>query len=187
MTVDLVEALERAWAAGGTHLTAVTPEQLTSPTSCAGWNVRDLLNHTLGESAMFSEVNRQQPASNDHGDLVGDGHALMATWHEVARDNVASWREGGLDGERTYFFGTFPTAASAIINLGEVLVHTWDLADAIGTTAELEPDLVELVLGLYSQVPMDDLRANGVYGPEVVVPADAPGADRLLALLGRQP
>ena len=31
------------------------------------------------------------------------------------------------------------------------------------------------------------LQTNGVCGPEVAVPADAPEQDRLLGLLGRQP
>lgn len=184
---DLVDALERAWADGAEHVTSLTADQLAQPTACADWNVKDLLNHTLGESLMFSEVNRREPASNDHGDVVGDGSALAATWHRVAQDNVRSWREGGLDGERTYFFGTFPAPASVIVNLGEVLVHTWDLATAVGRPVVLEPELVDLVLGLYENVPMDDLRAHGVYGAEVTVPDDAPAADRLIAFLGRQP
>ena len=101
-------------------------------------------------------VNRGLAPSNDHGDLVGDGRDLPATWAEVGRDNVASWRASGLDGDRTYFYGTFPASASAIINLGEVVVHGWDLATAMAQPFAGDPELATLVYGLYSVVPLDE-------------------------------
>ncbi|HEX4161780.1 MAG TPA: TIGR03086 family metal-binding protein, partial [Acidimicrobiales bacterium] len=137
---------------------------------------------------MMTRVNGGQPGgTDDHGDLVGDGLALGALWDELGRANVASWREAGLQGDRAYFYGTFPAAAAAISNLGEVLLHSWDLAQATGRGYVIDPDLAALVYGLYSAVPLDDKRAKGVLGPEVTMPADAPVADRVLALLGRRP
>lgn len=110
-----------------------------------------------------------------------------STWTGVAASNVASWRESGLEGDRTYFYGTFPAGASAVINLGEVVVHTWDLAMALGRPAPKDPGLATLAYELYSYVPLDGMRAAGHLGPEVPVPADAPVEDRMLGLLGRRP
>src|SRR4051812_49980445 len=148
---DLVDALERAWADGTEHVTSLTADQLAQPTACADWNVRDLLNHTLGESLMFAEVNRREPASNDHGDLVGDGSALAATWQRVAQDNVASWRGGGLDGGRAYFFGPFPPPPSAIVNLREGLLPTRDPATAIRRPVPPQPPPLQLGFGPYEK------------------------------------
>jgi uncharacterized protein (TIGR03086 family) len=182
-----IDALELSWKHGAELVSGLRPGDLSAPTPCGDWDVRGLLNHTLGEARMMTDVNRGLPSGNDHGDLVRDGDALVVTWHETGRDNVESWRESGLDGDRTYFYGTFPARACVLINLGEVLVHSWDLARATGKDFDLDPDLAALVHGLYSAIPLEGLRANGVLGPEVPVPADAPIADRMLGLLGRQP
>jgi uncharacterized protein (TIGR03086 family) len=186
--VDPIDALELSWKQGSELVGGLRPDELTLPTPCAGWDVRRLLNHTLGEVVMMTRVNGGQPGgTDDHGDLVGDGLALGALWDELGRDNVASWRESGLEGDRAYFYGTFPAGAAVVSNLGEVLVHSWDLARATGRSYSIDPDLAALVYGLYGAVPLDDKRAMGVFGPEVTVPTDAPVADRLLALSGRRP
>jgi uncharacterized protein (TIGR03086 family) len=100
---------------------------------------------------------------------------------------VASWHERGLDGDRAYFYGTFPARVGLLVNIGEVVVHSWDLARATGQHYDFDPDLALLVHGLYSAFPLDGMRSNGSLGPEIPVPADAPVADRLLGLLGRRP
>jgi uncharacterized protein (TIGR03086 family) len=185
--MDHVDALELSWKQGGEIVSALRRDDLPAPTPCGDWDLHRLLNHTLGEARMMTDVNRGQPSGNDHGDLVGDGDTLALTWHETARDNVASWRDSGLDGDRTYFYGTFPARASVLINLGEVLIHSWDLARATEQTYAIDPDLADLVYGLYTAFPLDGMRAAGQLGAEISVPADAPIADRLLGLLGRQP
>jgi uncharacterized protein (TIGR03086 family) len=185
--VDPVDALERSWTASTTLVAAVSPEQLGRATACVGWDVKALLNHTLGECQMMTLVNAGEDASNERGDFVGEGHELADTWARVGEENVASWRASGLEGDRTYFYGTFPGAASAVINLGEVLVHSWDLARGIGVEFAIDPELATMVHGLYAAVPLDGMRAGGMLAPEVPVEPDAPIADRMLGLLGRQP
>lgn len=186
--MEPIDALELSWKQGADLVSALRPDELTCPTPCAGWDVRRLLNHTLGETVMMSRVNRGHPGgTDDHGDLVGEGVALGTLWDDTGRDNVASWRDAGLDGDRVYFYGTFPAGVAVVVNLGEVLVHCWDIARATEHDYAVDPDLAALVYGLYSAVPLDEQRANGVFGPEVAVPTDAPVADRLLALFGRRP
>ena len=38
------------------------------------------------------------------GDVLKNGLDAKTIWTEVGPDNVESWRESGLDGERTYFY-----------------------------------------------------------------------------------
>jgi uncharacterized protein (TIGR03086 family) len=186
--VDSIDALELAWKQGADLIGGLGPEDLSRPTPCADWDVRRLLNHTLGEVVMMTEVNRGRPGgTDDHGDLVGDCLSLGALWDDTARANVDSWREAGLEGNRAYFYGTFPAGAAVLTNLGEVVVHSWDLAQATGSVYVIDPDLAALVDGLWRAVPLDEKRAHGMLGPEVKVAADAPVADRMLGLLGRQP
>lgn len=185
--MDPIDALERSWNDGASIMAALSAEDLTRPTACAGWDVKQLLNHTLGECQMMTLVNQGEASGNDRGDLVGDGIGLSETWAKIGDENIASWRASGLEGERAYFYGTFPAAASAVINLGEVLVHSWDLARGIGVEFELDPEQAALVHGLYAAIPLDGMRAGGMLAAEVPVPVDAPVAARMLGLLGRQP
>lgn len=184
--MDPIDELEQAWKQGGDLVESLGPEDWEAATPCTGYDVRGVVNHVLGEALMMTDANRGVAGSNERGDLIGQGDGL-AIWESIGTDNVASWREGGLEGERTYVYGTFPASVGVVVNLGEVLVHHWDLAAATGQPRDLDPELSATVFGLYNAMPLDQLRANGVFGPEVPVPADAPVADRLLGLLGRQP
>jgi uncharacterized protein (TIGR03086 family) len=66
----------------------------------------------------------------------------------------------------------------------EFLVHTWDLAQATGQAARLEPDLVHEALEPARQfTPVG--RATGLVGPERAVAQDADDLTRLLAIFGR--
>jgi uncharacterized protein (TIGR03086 family) len=73
-----------------------------------------------------------------------------------------------------------------MIVLGDVVVHTWDLARAAGLDEKLDPDEVHGMLE--GMLPMDDmLRQSGQFGPRVEVPDDADEQTRLIAFTGRQP
>ena len=67
----------------------------------------------------------------------------------------------------------------------EILVHTWDLAQATGQAAVLDPGLVRDALGPARQfAPV--ARMSGLIGPERAVPGDAGDLTRLLAIFGRR-
>ena len=70
--------------------------------------------------------------------------------------------------------------------LGDVLIHTWDLARATGQDETLDPD--EVSGALQGMLPFDAvLRASGHYGPKVEVPARADDQTKLIAFTGRRP
>ena len=75
-----------------------------------------------------------------------------------------------------------------VVALNEVLVHGWDLAAATGQPYEVDQAAAEACLrfavDLAAGAP--EMR-NGMYGPVVPVPADAPVLDRLLGQTGRNP
>jgi uncharacterized protein (TIGR03086 family) len=70
--------------------------------------------------------------------------------------------------------------------IGDVVMHTWDLARATGQDETLDGDEVHR---LYEgMLPIDDaLRSSGHYGPKVEVPADADEQTKLIAFTGRTP
>ncbi|MBX7159402.1 MAG: TIGR03086 family protein [Acidimicrobiia bacterium] len=183
-TTDEIIALEHAYDDLTRLVSNIGIDDLAKPTNCPGWDVRALLNHTLGTATMFTLVNAGQAADEDAGDLVGNDPAAALAQARAA--NLAAWRrEGALDGDRTYPWGTFPAGVGLVINVSEIAVHGWDVARATSQAATVDADAARIVYGLYRQMPMDGLRAHGVFGAEVEVPAAAPVQDRLLGVLGR--
>jgi uncharacterized protein (TIGR03086 family) len=184
--IDGITALERSYDQLSKLVANLDAHQLSAPTNCPAWDVRALLNHVLGGALMYKLVNDGEVAGEDAGDVVGDDPTGALA--EISAANVASWRvPGALEGDRTYPWGTFPAGAGLLSNVAEVALHAWDLAVATGQPASIDPDVAQVVYDFYRMVPMDDLRAHGVYGPEFTVPASASVQDRLLGYLSRQP
>jgi uncharacterized protein (TIGR03086 family) len=67
----------------------------------------------------------------------------------------------------------------------EILVHTWDLAQATGQPAELDRDLVHQALET-ARTFAPAFRDSGLIGREYAVAPDADDLTRLLAILGRR-
>ena len=180
----LLTALDDSYAHAAKVLAGVDASQLARPTPCSEWDVRATLDHLIGATWMFTLVNQGEAVGEDAGG-IGDDDPLTALT-DAAEANVASWRvPGAFDGDRTFPFGTFPADAAAMMNLSEVVVHTWDIATALGTDATIDPTVAEMVNAFYQAISLDPYRAHGAFGAEVPVDADARPADRLLALLGR--
>ena len=185
-SIDATTALEWSYDMLAKIVANLGPGQLSAPTCCPDWDVRGLLNHILGGAIMYTLINAGQAAGEDAGDVISDDpmHALAVT----SAENVASWRRpGALEGDRAYPWGTFPAGAGLVINVGEVALHAWDLARATGQSADIDPDVAQVIYDFYRRVPMERMRSSGVYGPETNVPETAPIQQRLLGFLGRLP
>ncbi len=182
----LVTALDDAYVHCAKVIVDIDPRNLALPTPCAHWDVRSTLDHLIGASWMFALVNQGQAAGEDAGGIADEDP--VAALSNAAAANTASWRApGAFDGERTFPFGTFPAVAAAMMNLSEVVVHTWDIATALRTDATIDPNIATMLDDFYGSISLDPYRAHGAFGPEILVSPDAAPAERLLARLGRQP
>ncbi|GAA2800665.1 TIGR03086 family metal-binding protein [Saccharopolyspora taberi] len=154
-----------------------------SPSPCEGWTARDVLRHVV-------EVHRDLPSWAGLvitlEKSVDDDPA--GAWAE-ARDTVQDLLEDPARAGKEYDGLLGRTTAEATIDrfvCFDLLVHGWDLARATGQDETLPAAEVKrvhadaLALG-------DNIRREGVCGPEVTVGEDASDQDRLLAYLGRRP
>ena len=80
----------------------------------------------------------------------------------------------------------FPAEAAGLVALNEVQMHGWDLARATGQPYEVDDASAEAVLPIVTPTG-DDSAREGMFGPPVDVPEDAPLFDRVLGLAGRNP
>ncbi len=156
---------------------ATRPDQMALPTPCDDWDVRALINHIVGGPAGFAARASGKTAgwSAPQGDLLGDDPA--AAFRAARRSLEAAFLE-------------YPQAAgqSRPFMIGESAVHAWDLAQATGQVARLDPALAEAGLAVLRTVLTAERRAGSdAFGPEVPVSPDAPAYLRLAGFLGRQP
>ena len=167
------------------RVNAVADGEWENPSPCEGWVARDVIRHMVEWMPAFLESGAS--VASPEGPSVDDDP--FAAWR-----TLTDWIQGLLDDPQTAASEfSHPRAgrhsledAIATFILGDVLVHTWDLARATGGDERLDADEVHrMVTGME---PYDDmLRASGQYGPRVEVQADADEQARLISFMGRQP
>jgi uncharacterized protein (TIGR03086 family) len=184
---ELMASYRRASDGFGRRLALVTEAQWPDPTPCAGWTVRDLVAHVLDEQLWVPPLVEGETIDDVGDRFRGDqiGADAMAAWTRARSDVVRVLSLDGVDA-RTVLLSFGPASASDYVGQVTVdtLVHTWDLARAIGADEELHTD--DVVAAIEAMAPqVEAFRAGGAFGPAVTVPADADPQTRLLAMLGR--
>jgi uncharacterized protein (TIGR03086 family) len=156
-----------------------------APAPCEGWVARDVVRHMVEWFPPFlrdgAGIELPSGPSPDV-DPVGAWQALNDGVQAVLDDPATDGRTFSHERAGQH---ALPDAVGMFF-LGDVLVHTWDLARATGLDETLDPEEVK---GMLAGVePFDEmLRASGQYGPRVEVAADADAQTKLIAFMGRQP
>ena len=164
----------------------ITDDQWGDPTPCTEWNVRDLVNHVVGEDLwaplLLEGMTLEEVGGRFDGDVLGDDP--VARWTR-ARDGAVRAIEGWTGRPVHTSMGQIAAEEYVEQLFTDHLIHAWDLARGIGADEELDP---ELVGECYRRsLPHTQLiRASGVFGTQVVPPAGADPQTRLLALYGRR-
>lgn len=185
---DLVELYRRAVDAFGGRIQAVGAEQWHLATPCADWDVRQLVNHVLGENAwvvpLLAGGTIDGVGDRLDGDLLGDDPA--AAWALTAEAATAAAGEDGVMERVVHVsFGDIPGREYLSQVTTDHVIHSWDLARAVGGDERLDPELVEFARG-YLEPQAEQWRAAGAFGAPVGVDRDAGAQVRLLALTGRR-
>jgi uncharacterized protein (TIGR03086 family) len=175
---------DRAGSALAGVLAKVDSNALDGPTPCSDWSLRELINHVVHGTAMFTGMVAGGAPPDGGADLIGDD-PLGAFQRSLAGLRAAFTADGVA--ERTYStpFGARPAARLVTTRVIEMSLHGWDIAKATGQTIDLGQDVVDICLAtLRGMLPAD--RSGLPYGPEQPVPAGAAPVDRLAAFAGRK-
>lgn len=182
---EQAETYRRVAGAFTQRATDVPDEAWDNPAPCDGWVARDVVRHMVEWMPAFLEAAGgpalpEGPSVDD--DPVGawvvmnDGIQALLDDDEVSATTITHPQAGThrLDDALMMFF------------MGDVLVHTWDLARATGLDETIDAQVAaEQLAGME---PIDEmLRSSGHYGPRVEVAPDADVQTRLIAFTGRQP
>ncbi|MBD0692673.1 TIGR03086 family metal-binding protein [Streptomyces sp. CBMA123] len=197
--MKLVELHARAMDLAVEVVDTVRPDQLDLPTPCAGWTLRRLLEHCVGQHQGFAAAARgagpdlalfaDAPLGADPAaDFRRTGADLTAAFREAAAAERALWLPEIRDG------GPFPLAQALGFHLVDTLVHGWDVAAALGGAERLvaavdgDDALADALLAVSEAVPdTPEARAPGRAFRPGLAPDGEGRFDRALALLGRDP
>lgn len=190
-SISHIEALTLAHTEFAQRLAQVRQEHWDLATPCADWDVRELVRHVLAGYDGYLRRLDGLPSSEF-------GAVLDA--YETPDDYERAFYELGDAFENRYgqprtlklkidhFGRTISGDYLLALRIFDLVVHSWDLAVAIGANRALDPSLVDLLWAEWS--PRADQAASlGVLGagPSGSLPADASTQDRLLDLTGRRP
>ena len=172
---------------------AVRDDQLAAPTPCPDLAVRHLLGHLLGLSVAFRDAGRKDFGATT--DTAPDSAVpdIGPGWREElpkVLDELADvWRApdpwtgttraGGIE---------MPGAVAGAVAADELVIHGWDLARATGQPYDPDPAALRASYAfLWAAADETGPGDDGVFGPVVPVPDDAPLLDRAVGLSGRNP
>ncbi len=186
---ELTEPYRRAADGFARRLAQVSGTQWGSPTPCSEWSVRDLVAHVLDEQLWIPPLvageTIAEVGDRFGGDQIGDDAA--ASWSAAQTAVLSTLAEDGVEARMVGLSYGVTTAADYVSQVTvDTLVHTWDLARAIGADERLDVDGVSAAIDAVAPT-VDTWRSSGLFGPAVPVAADADPQTRLLALLGRAP
>jgi uncharacterized protein (TIGR03086 family) len=162
-------------------VSAADPDNWDAQSPCDEWKARDVVAHVVtGHRGVISNVRSGQWAP-----VAADDNPKLA-WEEVSREMRAITADPELmareiDGPA----GKMPAdeLISRLVAM-DLLVHTWDLAWAVGADDRLDEDTVRHAYEVLK--PMDAMmRRPGVFGPKLEPPAGADLQAEFLCFLGR--
>jgi uncharacterized protein (TIGR03086 family) len=168
-------------------LAGVAPDRWDAPSPCEGWSAADVAGHVIGDLRAVEEFATWRDESDspaDPGPAAGDDP--LAAWRAARAGMMAVLEPAALARPVPLpWGGQMPLGEFLERYPMEILVHTWDLAQATGQAAGLDPGLARDALGPARQfAPV--ARMSGLIGPECAVPDDADDLTRLLAIFGRR-
>ncbi|HEU5111616.1 MAG TPA: TIGR03086 family metal-binding protein, partial [Micromonosporaceae bacterium] len=133
--MDILDLYGRSLDEFVARVRAVDDTLWSAPTPCAGWDVRQLVNHVVYEDRwtvpLFAGRTIAEIGDRFEGDLLGADPAATAA-DAAAEARAAVAEPGALERTVHLSFGPTPAAEYATQLLADHLVHAWDVAVAVG-------------------------------------------------------
>ena len=185
---DLVQLFRRSTDRFGKLVGSVPATAWGDPTPCADWDVRELVNHVVGEQLWAPHLVAGETIADVGDRYDGDvlGEEPEAAWTAAIGPSVRAFEDADLGRTVHLSYGDEKTEEYLVQMLTDAAVHGWDLARAIGADEAIDEETARLLLEHWTALEAM-VRGSGVFGDQVDVPSDAPAKDKLLGLLGRTP
>jgi uncharacterized protein (TIGR03086 family) len=187
--MTIIALHDRALRRATEVIAGVDAADLGKPTPCAGWDLRALLAHCIGQNHGFADAvagpdappAAYAPRPPDPGAWEASAERVHAAFRAADPDRRVLLVEFGPDAR-------FPVANALGFHLLDTVVHTWDVAAALEQPFRPDDELLSVVAKGAQQVPSGAARERpgAAFGPVLDVPGDDPWV-ATLARLGRAP
>jgi uncharacterized protein (TIGR03086 family) len=183
--LDLSPAARRVAAL----LKKITDEQLTDPTP-SDCDVATVLDHLMGLTRAFVETAHKTVTENTAPQASG-AH-LDPDWRTILPVRLAelagAWRDPeAWQGLADAGGVTMPAEMMGVVALDELVLHGWDLARATRQPYAVDAASTAACLRFVEAMAQPGQGRDGLFGPVVALPDDAPPFHRVLGLAGRDP
>ncbi len=168
---------------------------LDRPTPCAGWTLRDLLEHMTAQHRGFRAACLGRGAELEAWQLRPLGDDPVAAYESAAAAVLATFAADDVL-ERTFRLPEisttiqFPATRAIGFHFIDYVVHGWDVARTLGQEYVLDDELTLATLAIAEAVPNGPERTGPSPAfrppPGAAAPSAAP-LDRILLHLGRTP
>lgn len=198
----------RAAGVTATTIDGVRPEQMDLRTPCEDFDVRALLGHLIAVVGRAAAIGRGRDAMALPAAFTYADDAWSKEWAEAAVDADDAWQDdAALQRVVVLPWATLPGGEALLGYLNELVVHTWDLAQAtdqhpmwddevVGAAyqaishvlpAEHRPEIFEVVMKNIDPSTLPEGFRGAPFAEAVEVSAAAAPIDRLVAYNGRNP
>jgi uncharacterized protein (TIGR03086 family) len=190
--MDAMDALDAVGERNVQLVRQVGPGQWDGATPCTEWNVRALVGHLITGRHVYRGFLEGVPVAELRLMLQRPGEAAVddpaAACESAVRSIRAAFAQpGALERTVHHTIGDMPGRQLLVQLVADCVVHSWDLATAIGADPGLDEQLIELSYEFY--LPLLQQDAVYAYGwfkpPASPLPEGATALERLLHLLGR--
>jgi uncharacterized protein (TIGR03086 family) len=170
---------------------AVPDAALTDPTPCPDYTLGDLIEHVGGCAVAFADAARKV---GGEAASPGDASRLEEGWRtRIASDlrgMADAWNDPqAWDGMTKVGGVEMPAEMIGRVGLDELVVHGWDVAQAMRQPYDMDPASLEACLGFLEPMAAPEMaeQRGTVFGPVVEVADGSALLDRVIGLSGRQP
>jgi uncharacterized protein (TIGR03086 family) len=192
MAMDAMDALDAVGRRNVELVAQVKPGQWGDPTPCPEWSVRTLVGHLITGRYVYRGFLEGVPVTElrsmlqRQSEAVGDD-PLAACESAVRSIRQAFAEPGALHRTVHHTIGDMPGSELLVQLVADCVVHSWDLATAIGVDPELDEQLVELAYQFYApRMQKEAIYAYGWFKPPAKpLPEAATPIERLIHLIGR--
>lgn len=187
--MDAAELFTECLAQATTVVKQVMPSHYANATPDSDSDVRDVTNHMLNVLAVISSNSFESELDLDNEAEIEaidkSAFDLSVQWQLAADAAEAALNEMDLDDTISYN-GEPIVIENLLVQLaGELLIHSWDLGEAIGMPVRFNQEVAEAVMETTVVPNSIAIPNHNLFAEPIDPPANADLQARLLALFGR--
>ena len=190
--MDAMDALDASAERMVQLVRQVEPEQWNDPTPCSKWNIRTLVGHLVATRQAYCALLSGAAAAElisfaERQDEAAGTDPVAALRTAVASVRTAFAEPGALERTVHHPIGDIFGSQLLALLIMDSVIHSWDLATAVGVDAGLDEQLVNQVYAfLAPRAEGGALYASGLFAaPGRPLPHGATALQRLIHLAGR--